>query len=195
MRTDGTNRVGVVAAVATTIACAMALTVHTADAVATGVFRASLNAAGGDPNGASGFNTVAVSGTGRYIVFASDATNLVASDTNGQSDVFVRDTQSNTTERVSVASNGSQSNGPSVVFSPSAISDDGRYVVYLSKATDLAPNDSNADATNAGGVDAFLRDRLNGTTTLIARRSDGSTFDSSVNPVISADGSTVALSV
>lgn len=76
----------------------------------------------------------AVSGDGRYVTFWSSATNLVANDTNGQSDIFVRDRQTGTTRRVSVAADGAEANG----FSDGpAISADGNYVVFYSSATNL----------------------------------------------------------
>jgi hypothetical protein len=66
-----------------------------------------------DSTGAQGNDTssaCAISGDGRYIAFHSDASNLVVGDTNGSSDVFVRDRQSATTVRVSVNSSGAQGN-------------------------------------------------------------------------------------
>ena len=68
-----------------------------------------------------------MSADGRYVAFGSDASNLVPGDTNHAGDVFVRDRRSGTTERVSVATGGTQANGASV--SP-AISADGRYVAF-----------------------------------------------------------------
>ena len=67
------------------------------------------------------------SADGRYVVFESRAANLVSDDTNGFNDVFVRDTILGTTKRVSLTSDGRQSNGFS--GAPS-ISDDGRYVAF-----------------------------------------------------------------
>ena len=77
---------------------------------------------------------VAVSTGGRYVLFTSDATDLVAGDTNGKSDVFVRDTVTDTTVRVSVSSAGSEANGASY---GGGISADGRFVVFESDATNL----------------------------------------------------------
>ena len=97
-----------------------------------------------------------VSTTGRYVVFESQASNLVSSDTNGVMDVFVRDTTSGTTERVSVGTGGTQANAASVVDTDvglNTISDDGRYVVFTTGATNLP----------GGGTDGssyvYLRDR------------------------------------
>ena len=72
-------------------------------------------------------------------LFYSTATNLVADDTNGVTDIFVRDLQTGTTERV-VSSAGFQGNGDS--FYP-ALSADGRFVAFTSDATNLAPGDTN----------------------------------------------------
>jgi len=90
---------------------------------------------------------LAISADGRYVAFASFAPNLVASDTNGSADVFVRDTCvgatagcTPSTVLVSVGTSGEQANSSS--FSP-AISADGRYLAFFSNATNLAPGDTN----------------------------------------------------
>src|SRR5262245_52077170 len=80
-------------------------------------------ATSGAPNHTS--NPPSISGDGRYVAFASDASNLVASDTNGVTDVFRRDTQTGTTVRVSISQAGNQLEADS---SNPAISADGRYV-------------------------------------------------------------------
>ena len=74
------------------------------------------------------------------MAFESDATNLVSGDTNGTADIFVHDRQTGTTERVSVATGGSQATGGS--FTP-AISADGRFVAFHSDATNLVSGDTN----------------------------------------------------
>jgi len=127
-----------------------------------------------------------VSADGRYVAFRSDAPDLVPGDTNGTSDIFVRDLLMGTTTLVSVNQAGTASgNGPS--FSPS-ISADGRYVAFTSLASDLVANDTNNTA------DVFVRDLLTGTTRLVsvnqAGTDSGNNF--SFNAVISADGSHVA---
>ncbi|MGN6577603.1 MAG: TolB family protein [Nocardioides sp.] len=96
-----------------------------------------------------------LSGDGRFVAFSSESSDLVEGDTNGVSDVFVRDRQSGTTERLSVGPGGSQSQGSSV--SP-RISDDGRYVAFLSDATDLDVD----GPTPAGGI--YVRDLLTSST-------------------------------
>ena len=94
----------------------------------------------------------AVSTDGRFVAFRSFASNLVAGDTNATDDMFVRDRQAGTTERVSVSSTGVQGNGPSG-FGGVAISADGRFVAFDSPATNLVPGDTN------GQNDVFVRDR------------------------------------
>jgi hypothetical protein len=74
------------------------------------------------------------------VVFVSFATNLVAGDTNGKRDIFLRDTQENTTTRISVATDGTEGDNYSTTPSVSA---DGRYVVFSSYATNLVAGDTN----------------------------------------------------
>ncbi len=122
----------------------------------------------------------AVSNDGRYVAFESLATNLVPRDTNGDSDVFVRDHLTGTVERVSVSSGGVQANAES--FHP-AISGDGRYVVFESIATNLAPD------TNGAVRDIFWHDRVTDLTQLVSvgeGENQGSTHHQ--NPDVSDDG-------
>lgn len=107
-------------------------------------------------------NRVSISADGRYVAFDSQSNNLVSGDTNGLSDVFVHDTLTGTTERVSVADNESQAAGlPSAIGSyRPQISDDGRYVIFESDATNLIGPGADTN-TN---VDVFRRDRETGTT-------------------------------
>ncbi len=122
-----------------------------------------------------------ISGDGRYVVFQSDADNLVAGDTNGVTDVFVHDLVNEKTWRVSVASNGEQANAQS--GSP-VISDDGRYVAYVSLASNLAPG---GDFNNV--LDIFLYDMQAKTTSVVSV--DSNEFignDHSNYPEISPDG-------
>jgi hypothetical protein len=105
--------------------------------------RASVDSAGVEGNAAS--TSPRISGDGRFVAFGSEASNLVAGDTNGRRDVFVHDLASRTTERVSVDSAGneanSQSDGPGIRGGSSwgpDISSDGRFVAF----------DSSRDAIN-----------------------------------------------
>jgi Tol biopolymer transport system component len=121
---------------------------------------------------------------GRFVVFWSWASNLVTGDTNGAGDVFLRDRQTNTTERISVATDGTQADAGSVNATVSA---DGRYVAFRSLASNLAPGDTN------GFVDVFVRDRQTNTTTRVSVAADGSQANNtSFDPTISADGRYVA---
>src|SRR5438094_720699 len=132
----------------------------------------------------------ALSADGRFVAFDSAATDLVAGDTNGVSDVFVHDRQTGTTERVSVASDGAQGNGSSglVTFAfPPALSADGRFVAFVSFATNLVASDTN------GATDVFVHDRQTGTTERVSVASDGAEGNAaSAGPTLSADGRFVA---
>ena len=109
-----------------------------------------------------------ISSDGRYVAFHSFAGNLVAGDTNGISDVFLRDRQAGTTERVSISSTGAQANGLSY---KAAISGDGRFVAFCSEAVNLVANDQN------GFSDVFLHDRVTGTTVRVNEAVGGGDAD------------------
>lgn len=105
----------------------------------TGVLLIATTVAGGAPvNGRS--NWVSISGDGRFVAFESEASNLVAGDTNGAADIFVRDIQTGQIVRISVDQSGNQGNGASLKPSISA---DGQYVTFGTAATNLTPGDSN----------------------------------------------------
>jgi Tol biopolymer transport system component len=106
----------------------------------------------------------AISATGRYVAFTSEATNMDDNDRNSAPDVFVYDRNNQKTERVSVASSGQQANGTS--WAP-AISSSGRVVSFVSNATNLVPDDTNSQ------LDAFVHDRGNGRTTVVSVSSSG----------------------
>jgi Tol biopolymer transport system component len=108
-----------------------------------------------------------ISSDGRYVTFSSEADTLVAGDTNGTSDVFVHDLLLGTTERVSVNSNEAQGNGSSY---GSSISDDGRYVTFVSTGTTLVEGDTSGGAS----PDIFVRDLVLGTTSRVNVALDGS---------------------
>src|SRR5262249_24096388 len=98
-----------------------------------------------------------ITADGRWVVFTSAATNLVSDDSNGLYDVFVHDMKTGVTQRVSVASDGSQGDGGEFGQSGSgnlsqAISVDGRYIVYTSGSNNLVAHDTNV------GSDVFVRD-------------------------------------
>ncbi len=125
----------------------------------------------------------AISADGRYIAFESAASNLVPGDTNDRIDVFVRDTRSATTTRVSVSSSGEQSLQES--FAPS-ISGDGRFVTFHTRWS-LAPNDANYWVAG-DPTDVYVRDTLLSTTTVASTNSSGMAAGWSSYPDISTDG-------
>jgi len=144
--------------------------------------RVSISSAGGQATGLSW--APSISADGRYVAFQSSASDLVANDTNGQHDVFVRDRQRGTTRRVSVTSAGGEAAGSST--SPS-VSADGRYIAFVSYSSDLVANDTND--TN----DVFVRDRRARTTERVSISSAGAQGNgASRAPSISADGRYVA---
>ncbi|NKE70067.1 TolB family protein [Candidatus Manganitrophus noduliformans] len=110
--------------------------------------RVSVDSAGREGNDIS-FGSK-MSGDGRFIIFESQANNLVPDDTNGFTDIFLHDLQTGTTERVSVGAGGAQADSASGY---AYVNRDGRYVVFYSFADNLVPGD-----TNAVG-DIFIRDR------------------------------------
>jgi Tol biopolymer transport system component len=135
---------------------------------------AGLTAGNGNSNSSS------LSGNGQLVAFESMATNLVAGDTNGLTDIFVRDMNAGTTVRVSVDSNGFESNDES--YSPS-ISSGGRYVAFHSSATNLIPNDTNFYP------DVFVHDLQTGTTEIVSIHTNGTMGNgSSSNSSISSTG-------
>jgi Tol biopolymer transport system component len=145
--------------------------------------RASLSTGGAEGNGHS--RTTSISADARYVAFWSAASTLVAGDTNGFQDIFVRDRLLGTTERVSVSTAGAQGNAN--CFDAPSISADGRYVAFTSAASNLVANDTN------GTLDVFVRDRLLGTTERASVGAGGAQGNgTSVGATISADGRYVA---
>lgn len=110
-----------------------------------------------------------ISGDGRYVAFASSASNLVAGDTNATADVFVYDRASGTLTRESVTSSGAQLTdipGNAGSFMPK-LSADGRYLAFTSDALNLPGNDS-CNVVTGGCVSVYLRDRLTGAITEVS---------------------------
>lgn len=152
--------------------------------------RVSVHSSGAEANAGSG--NCSMSGDGRIVAFESSATNLIDSDTNMISDIFVRDRDTNTTTRVSVDSSGNQATMGSVgsgSFTPS-VSSDGRFVAFYSLANGLV-------ATGAGGI--YLHDRASGATIAVdvPNLADQGLLGDTANvagqyPAISDDGRYVA---
>lgn len=155
-----------------------AVDIFVRDTLAGTTTRVNVDSSGSEANQLSGL--AQITPDGRYVVFASAASNLVSGDTNAITDVFLRDISAGTTTRLSVSSAGAEGNNLS---SSPQISGDGRYVVFNSIASNLVTGDTN------GTGDVFLRDTQNGTTTLISQATDGTQSNGvSLNQQISGDG-------
>ena len=142
---------------------------------------ASVDSSGAQADGAS--SDPAISADGRYVAFTSVATNLVAGDTNGRADVFVRDRQTGTTTRVSLDSGGGEADADCLHPSLSA---DGRLVGFVSAATDLVAGDGN------GVSDVFLHDTVTGATTRLSVDPSGAEGNGASDAAqLSADGRSV----
>ena len=149
----------------------------------------SVNTFGYPGNYPSESHPLGISADGRYVAFASWASDLVEGDTNDKYDVFVRDRQMDETIRVSVSSAGQQGNdhaGPGL-WGESSISSDGRYVAFVSNASNLVEDDTN------GYPDIFVHDCQTHQTTRVSVSSAGEQANrKSEYPSISADGRYVA---
>jgi len=128
--------------------------------------------------------SLSISADGRYVAFYSYADNLVSGDTNGQSDVFVKDCWTGITTRASTDSAGREGN--LYCYNPS-ISGDGRYVAFFSYADNLVSGDTNSAS------DVFMKDLKTGRIMLISKGDAGTPGDGASSwPSISADGRYVA---
>ncbi len=121
----------------------------------------------------------------KFVLFQSQATNLVSNDTNDVGDIFLHDRSTGTTSRVSLAHDGSEADaGPDVV---AGLSGDGRLVVFESSATNLVTDDRNQ--VN----DIFVHDRMDSETRRLSLGLDGINPNrESFDVAISQDGSTIA---
>jgi WD40-like Beta Propeller Repeat len=157
------------------------------------VVRISVSPAGAEGNGAS--TAPAISGDGRFVAFASAASNLVADDTNGLPDIFLRDRDTDTdgvfdepgavaTTRLNLGPGGVQADNAS---SDPAITPDGRFVCFVSKAANLVPG------VPAEVLQVYRLDRTTGAVILVSANDAGTAGDlHSYDPAISADGNVVA---
>ena len=147
----------------------------------------SLGLDGAAANGNSSLGLL--SGDGRYVVYQSDADNLVAGDVNGATDIFVYDRLNQTTELISLGLDGAAANGMS---EQASISDDGRYIAFLSDADNLVADDTNSSA------DIFVRDLLTQTTQkidvdsfpLLSGDAQSLVFNSSLSGLVADDTNT-----
>ncbi len=139
-----------------------------------------------------GSQVSAISGNGRFVAFHSGASNLVPGDTNNIPDIFVRDLEAGTTERVSVASDGTQAANYFSEFYwrvPPAISDDGRHVTFTTLSDNLVPNDTNSN------WDVFRHDRVTHETIRVSLTNGGAQAlgrSGVVGSAVSGDGRFVA---
>lgn len=145
----------------------------------------------GSSGGGLDLGIPSLSADGRYVAFESLAVNLVAGDNNSAQDIFVRDRQSGNNMRVSVASDGAESNnvdGVSLSSDSPSISADGRYVSFTSLADNLVSGDTN------NAPDIFVHDRQSGQTSRMSVSSKGAQAKNgaSLSSSISANGRYVA---
>jgi Tol biopolymer transport system component len=146
--------------------------------------RISVSSEGTESNFVSFFPTL--SATGRYVVFQSDASNLILEDDNHTTDIFVHDREIGSTQLVSMSSDGKQGNSTS---SEAVISANGRYIAFHSYATNLVKNDTNKR------IDVFVHDLTTAETTRVSIKSNKTQAKgASFGPTISADGRYVAFS-
>lgn len=146
--------------------------------------RVSVTSGGPVGNGDS-WSRPTMSRDGRLAAFRSNASNLIPGDTNGVADIFVRDGETGAIERVSLATGGAEGDA-GCEYNP-AISADGRYVAFMSRATNLAAGDTN------GVGDIFVRDRQTSTTVLVSVGMLGAPANGESDELaISADGRFVA---
>jgi Tol biopolymer transport system component len=156
--------------------------VFVTDRLSGAVERVSIGTDGVQGNGYS--YSASLSRDGRYVTFLSSASNLVAGDTNGVDDVFLRDRALGLTLRLSVGAGGVQANSDAIA---ARIDAQGRLVCFVSSATNLVPDDAN------GSNDVFVRDVLQSTTALISRTPGGQPGNGSAEDcAIAADSGAVA---
>ncbi len=144
--------------------------------------RVSVSDAGAEGNGDS--DSISLSADGRFVAFRSEASNLVAGDTNGCADIFVRDRLLGLTQRASLSSSGQQGNGACALPSLCA---DGSRVAFSSAGDNLVSGDTNQRD------DVFVRDLVAGTTLRASVSTAGAQGNSgSDEPVLSPDGNWVS---
>ncbi len=139
--------------------------------------RVNVSTGGAQSNATETIFVADMSSDGRYVTFESTATNLVLPDADSLQEIFLRDLNAGTTERISVNSAGEPANSDS--YAPS-ISDDGRFVTFMSGANNLDPR----SPTTLGLLRIYVRDRVTRQTTLISPVLSGESYE----PYISGDG-------
>ena len=143
------------------------------------VVRISVGADGAEGNSSS--ESADISADGRYVVFESRSTNLVAGDTNDGVDIFRKDLATGAIVRVSTAADGRQAKAGS---SDAKISADGRYVTFESSASNLVADDSNSLP------DVFRKDLTTGAIIRLSTTAEGAEprDGESIHPSLSSDG-------
>ena len=146
--------------------------------------RVSVSSDGQEGNIEGSSSGCGISADGRFVVFDSTCDNLVPDDTNEKRDVFIHDRQTHTTQRVSVMADGTQANNHSGGWKhTAAVSADGRFVAFVSNATNLVPGDTNRKS------DIFVKDMQTGAIERVSRASDGTQANQASWGVdMSADG-------
>lgn len=143
------------------------------------------------PTGESGNEAsggAVISANGQFVAFTSKASNLVSNDNNNAQDIFVRNLLTGVTSLVSVNASGIGS-ANSVSYT-TQISADGRYVAFMSIASDIVPND-----TNGYAADIFVRDMQTGTTKLVSANINGGSGNTDTYTfALSANGHFIAFS-
>jgi Tol biopolymer transport system component len=137
--------------------------------------------------------TPVISADGSFVAFVSTATNLIAgqADSNAEEDVFLYDRAAGTTTLVSRVPGSALTAGNSYSMRPS-LSADGRFIAFESAATNLVAGQSEPGSFNTT-VDAFLHDRVTGTTVLLSRTAASpKRAAGGEGPVVSADGRFIA---
>jgi hypothetical protein len=151
------------------------------DMAAAATTRVSTSANGKQANGAT--SAAGISANGGWLGFSSEASNLVNSDINGSSDVFVKNLTNDKVTLISVSSKEVAGNGTSLFYD---LSSTGRDVVFTSYASNLVGNDENLT------WDVFDRDRVDGTTVRASQRGTTEGNAASFAPTVSSDGAFVA---
>jgi Tol biopolymer transport system component len=155
-----------------------------AEAHAGGVKTTRVSVSSNEAQANDSSHSPAISATGRFVAFTSQATDLTQPERKPRTHIFVRDRRTGRTSRVSVSSRGKSGHSPS--SSPS-ISANGRFVAFESKARNLVRTDTN------GAEDVFVHDRQTRETSRVSVHSGGAQASKkSFSPVISANGRFIA---
>ena len=145
----------------------------------TGVIERVTSGAAASPNNYSPAHRSAYSADGHFLAFESYASDLVAGDSNGQADIFVKNLQTGTIVLASRSASAA-ANGSSALAS---MSGDGRYVAFSSVASNLVDGDDN------GNTDVFVKDLLTGEVQRVSTAANGAQADSeSSTASFAADG-------